>query len=188
MLKVVRLPVRAQGCLWRLNAITGSLIKETYPNGVPASAQQLPSRIASALALCDDPYKLTPPLTVETPDIPARVAAQLEAFNRILQTLRNKWLIFSVLYAGRRKPIFENTAQAMVEISTLYKNGSGSDCLQKSLLAVKTSKSFTSDGVLFIGATLPTGNMHAWIIENNEQPDILDRHWINYQPLLAIYA
>jgi len=28
--------------------------------------------------------------------------------------------------------------------------------------------------------------MHAWIIENNSQPDFEDRAWINYRPLLAI--
>jgi len=40
--------------------------------------------------------------------------------------------------------------------------------------------------VLFIGAEIATYNMHAWIIEDNEQPDFEDRVWINYRPLLAI--
>lgn len=60
-------------------------------------------------------------------------------------------------------------------------------CLQRSFLALKTSKTFKKNGVLFIGASLPTGNMHAWIIEDNYQPDTLDREWIMYEPLLAFY-
>ena len=60
-------------------------------------------------------------------------------------------------------------------------------CLQRAFLASKISKSFEANGVIFIGAFLPTGDMHAWIIENGIQPDSDDRGWINYRPLLALY-
>ena len=59
-------------------------------------------------------------------------------------------------------------------------------CLQRSLLVAKVSRSFETRGVIFIGATLHTGDMHAWIIEDNEQPDADDRDWVNYRPLLAL--
>lgn len=52
---------------------------------------------------------------------------------------------------------------------------------------MKTSKTFKKDGILFIGASLPSGKMHAWIIENGIQPDRLDRNWIMYRPMLALY-
>ena len=84
--------------------------------------------------------------------------------------------------------MFDSTEQAISKIAELYNAAAGSDCLQKTLLAAKTSRSFASDGVLFIGANLPTGNMHAWIIEKKTQPDPADRHWISYQPLVAIHA
>jgi hypothetical protein len=84
--------------------------------------------------------------------------------------------------------MFDSTEQAISKITELYFADAGSDCLQKTLLAAKTSRSFASDGVLFIGANLPTGHMHAWIIEKNTQPDPVDRHWISYQPLFAIHA
>jgi hypothetical protein len=63
----------------------------------------------------------------------------------------------------------------------------GQRCLQRAMLAVKTSESFKKNGVLFIGALLPTSNMHAWIIEAGTQPDVADRDWILYRPLLAFY-
>jgi hypothetical protein len=58
-------------------------------------------------------------------------------------------------------------------------------CLPISLMAIKLSKSFKNNGVLMIGAFIPTGEMHAWIIEDNSQINIYDRQWVNYHPLLA---
>lgn len=59
-------------------------------------------------------------------------------------------------------------------------------CLQRSLLVAKVSQSFKERGVIFVGASLHTGDMHAWIIEDGEQPDAEDRDWVNYRPLLAL--
>ena len=55
----------------------------------------------------------------------------------------------------------------------------------KSAFEVK-DLNFKKNGVLFIGAQLPLKSLHAWIIEDNFQPDRDDRQWINYRPLLAL--
>ena len=85
--------------------------------------------------------------------------------------------------------MFENSVEAFDAISKLETHIKNKNdlCLQRSLLIMKTSKSFKKNGVLFVGASLPSGKMHAWIIENGVQPDRLDRNWIMYKPLLAIY-
>ena len=89
-----------------------------------------------------------------------------------------------------RRNLFDNTELAFSTISKTIPEQierRNELCLQRSLLALKTSNSFKKSGVLFIGAALPTGNMHAWIIESKCNPDHQDREWIMYRPLLAFY-
>lgn len=59
-------------------------------------------------------------------------------------------------------------------------------CLPRALFAIATSKSFKKKGVGFIGVFLPSRKMHAWIIEDNKNPDPYDDVWICYQPVTAI--
>ena len=85
--------------------------------------------------------------------------------------------------------MFDNTNEAITYINSLppqveFKHQL---CLQRAFLSSKISRGFIDNGVIFIGAFLPTGDMHAWIIENGKQPDYDDRGWVNYRPLLAFY-
>ena len=188
MLSVVRLPVEVDGFIWSLNAITGSLLKSTKPLSASALINQIPFKVQNALKYCHSPYELIAPRKIASEQsIPVENLRKLQRFSNNLQTLRGKWLILSLIYAGFPDLIFDNTEIAMEQISKLYNHSIGSDCLQKTMLAAKTSKSFSDLGVIFIGANLPTGHMHSWIIEDGYQPDLLDRHWISYQPILAIF-
>lgn len=110
--------------------------------------------------------------------------------NDVFFKLGNQRFLRSILYASRSEGIFPNTNLAFSAVSQLpgHKNSLNDRCFQRSLLAAKSSMSFSQNGVLFIGAEFSTGEMHAWIIENGEQPDPDDRTWINYRPLLAIYG
>ena len=85
--------------------------------------------------------------------------------------------------------MFEDSKSAFAEIATLKEQvlARADHCLLRSLLVAKTSKSFKKNGVLFIGASIASAEMHAWIIESGTQPDHEDRNWINFQPLLALY-
>ena len=85
--------------------------------------------------------------------------------------------------------MFEKTNEAITYINSLPPQVELKHrlCLQRAFLSSKISKSFIKEGVIFIGAFLPTGDMHAWIIENGVQPDFDDRGWVNYRPLLAFY-
>ncbi len=110
-------------------------------------------------------------------------------FHNSLLKLGNKHFFLSRKYAVCTRVLFNNSVEAFDTISIMDKQIDFKNelCLQRSLLVMKTSKSFKNNGVLFIGASFPSGKMHAWIIENGIQPDRLDRNWIMYRPLLALY-
>jgi len=191
LLKVTRLPVEVDGFIWSLNAITGSLLKVSATDHIlyECENQIVPTKVKEALRYCSNPYDLVPPVrTSLEPHVPEISLSQLQRYKARLQLLKDKWLFFSLWYAGISSPIFEKTGDAIESISQLYNYSVGSECLQRTLLAAKTSASFLNNGVIFIGANIPTGHMHSWIIEGDYQPDVLDRHWISYQPILAIHG
>lgn len=106
---------------------------------------------------------------------------------RRLTSLGSSRFFLSVLYAGMQRPLFSRTEECIGFVNRVQTEAQRKDgCLQKVLFVAKTSKSFSQGGVVFIGAHIPTANMHAWVIEAGAQPDPTDRAWINYRPLLAI--
>jgi hypothetical protein len=188
-LKVVSLPCLEAGHWWFLSTISGSLIKSSSPLIFGGAA--LEPKIQQALTYCDNPFSLRPSDDYEllTDEFHARKdLRKIERINRIFFYLGNRRFIASIFYAGHSNPIFKNTKSAFKFVSELpgHKNCPGDRCFQRSLFAAKCSESFFHFGVLLIGANFATGEMHAWIIENNEQPDPEDRAWINYRPLMAL--
>lgn len=186
MLKAIRLPYLEDKTSWSISPYTGSLIR--HNKKLPDLLLETPGHIVEALKVCSDPYLCkwdsSPPANQVRPEIRCR----LELINSRLHFLGNKRFFFSVLYSGISVPLFENTREAFCEIATLPEqvNNRAELCLQRSLLSVKTSNSFKKNkGVLFIGASLSSAEMHAWIIEEGAQPDFQDRTWINFRPLLA---
>jgi hypothetical protein len=193
LLKAVRLPVFSHGSWWSICPYTGSLFKEDEID--EAAIDSVPDKVDRAIYYCDKPFSLIPAnatkLNLEKYFLNRKDQLKvLEKMHTRLINIGNHNFFLSRLYANIPKKIFESTEVAMVAISSLplQIEGSGKLCLQKSLLAMKTSKTFQEKGVLFIGAFIPTGQMHAWIIEGDMQPDEKDRFWINFRPLLAFYS
>ena len=151
----------------------------------------LPKKVSDALSLCDNPYSLRIiERQYKLPEIESDVCRKLKRMHKTLMSLGNKRFYISLLYSKIRNSLFNNTEDAFSFIANCVKDQierRNELCLQRCLLAIKTSRSFKESGVLFIGASLPTGNMHAWIIESNCNPDFQDREWIMYKPLLAFY-
>ena len=88
-----------------------------------------------------------------------------------------------------RIPIFENSNQAIVIFREITKDKNQSDlCLPRSFFAAVTSKKFKESGAVFIGVFLPSTSMHAWVIEDNIQPDFEDNIWFNYQPVAVLHS
>lgn len=184
MLKAFKLPVNLFDSSWVICPFTGSLVK-AKENVLTGEVSHLPEKIERSLFYCNEPFKLQP-ISKNSDEL--LTESQISSLNKIhnrLLYLGNSRFLMSVLYAGYQKHIFDDSIQAMSALSLLPEHITQSRCLQKTLFTAKTSRSFKDNGVLFIGAQLPTGDMHAWIIENDMQPDFVDRSWVNFRPLVA---
>jgi hypothetical protein len=181
------LPHRQDGEWWFISPWSGSLFRSALPP-VWAESENLSPRVEAALAICNEPYSCRWSPDLDHPHITIRKNLHLNWLAKFFIFLGNERFFLSTTCADYNLGLFDTTRQAFAAISALQGLSWSDDaCLQRSLLAAMTSRSFVSLGVLFVGAELSTGEMHAWIIENGEQPDSEDRSWINYRPLLAIY-
>jgi Transglutaminase-like superfamily len=187
MLAAIRLPVRAFDAWWSVCPLTGGLIRHAVDLLPNREFDPVPAIVHSALRYCDNPFAVIPPLRLEEAvRVPDAFQRKVATWHRRLLHLGNSRFLLSVIYAGFRKLVFEDSRSAVQTICCFPEQFDGDRCLQRSLLIAKTSRSFQATGVLFIGAQLPTVQMHAWVIDGGLQPDEQDRIWINYRPLLAL--
>ena len=180
-LGLICLPHKENDAWWYISPFSGSLIKASSPP--PFGGGNLPAKLKEALACCDDPYKCNwyPEVTV------TKAESALSRYECKLRWLGNHNFLFSFVYASWSACLYKDTKEAFAAISNLpsFQSRRADQCFLRSLLAAKTSRSFAKSGVLFIGAELSSGEMHAWILECGSQPDHEDRAWVNYRPLLA---
>jgi len=186
-LRHFELPFNQDKCSWYICPFSGSLIRASSKR---TNQKTLPDKVAQALRFCSNPYLCKP--HVCEPSARHRSDQKLNKLNRmhrVLERLGSGQFFASRCYASIRCEIFMDTSHAMAAIGELpsEKDYSHRLCLQRTLLAAKTSKSFKNNGVLFVGSLLPTPDMHAWIIEDGCQPDANDRQWILFRPMLALY-
>jgi hypothetical protein len=186
-MKYVKLPYKFGEHFYEISPYTGALLQYESPK----HEKSIPKKVLDALRICDNPYMINTDSNEST--IVSPTFQSIRCLNKMhdwFHFIGNNWFYFSLLYSKIKKPLFENSCYAFNAIRNhipLQLENKNEFCLQRSLLAIKTSRSFKKSGVLFIGASLPTGNMHAWIIESNKNPDIQDREWIMYKPMLAFY-
>jgi len=192
MLKLIQIDRVVFNNRWTISPLNGGLYK--HPINVDQKKQVIRckdnaiiDKISNALYLVDNPYELVPvPLKSNLNKEKIR-NKQAEVIYSILRRIGNKNFLTSLIYSFLRKEIFDHTQEAFDFLATLPSESDiDENCLQKSLFVAKTSRSFRENGVIFIGAHIPTSQMHAWVIENNRQYDTIDRVWVNYTPLLAI--
>ncbi len=184
MLRFYSLPFHDGNFLWEISALNGSLLRSEHPS---FKRKKLPLKLEKALESINYPYQIKWDFSPSLSEISTINKNKIDKYNRFFFTLSNNRFFLSIFYSLINVKIFQTTREAFSYISTLPNHKYGSEnCFQRSLLAAKISASFKKSGVIFIGAEISTYNMHAWIIEDNEQPDFEDRVWINYKPLLAI--
>lgn len=186
-LKHVRLPYSDGVHSWSVCPLTGSLLKgdaETMDTNIV-----IPIKVSDALRYCDQPYLCKTNKKIKINDGNLKLKDSLNKMHQRIITIGNKRFYLIRLYSFFKNILFTNTCEAIAGINNLPSHivQKHQLCLPRAFLAAKISKSFYDHGVIFIGAFLPTGDMHAWIIENGKQPDIDDVGWINYRPLLAFY-
>lgn len=187
-LRHCELPFEQDKYSWSICPLSGSLLRASQ---VATDKRKIPQKVSDALTYCLNPYSCKPNL--REPSTPTYSAKAVEKMNRmhvILERIGSKHFFTSRCYASIRCELFSNSVTAMDAIASLPSQKAYSHrlCLQRSLLVAKTSASFKEKGVLFIGALLPTVEMHAWIIEDGCQPDAQDRQWILFRPMLALFV
>jgi hypothetical protein len=186
-LRHCKLPFKQGEFTWSICPFFGSLLRTARTRNDTGA---IPAKVSDALKYCHNPYSCRPNLREpSTPACSKQTLAKLNRMHRVLERLGSGQFFASRCYANIRCEIFMDTNHAMAAIRGLpsEKDYSHRLCLQRTLLAVKTSKSFKQNGVLFVGSLLPTPDMHAWIIEDGCQPDANDRQWILFRPMLALY-
>jgi hypothetical protein len=186
MLKVFKLLYKYHENFYEISPLSGDLLQ--FSNHTRRNVVNIPYQVTNALKFCDNPYLCQYPNVAYFNN--DEKFLKIKSFHKNFMNLGNRNYFLTMLYSSLRKPLFENTVEAFSYISKIPEqvNNGNKLCLQRSFMALKTSKSFQENkGVLFIGALLPSGTMHAWIIEKGFQPDIPDRDWILYKPLLAYY-
>ena len=187
-LRHCELPFEQEKHAWSICPFSGSLLRSPLPS---TNTSPVPLKVRDALKYCYDPYSCKSNLCeLSTPASPSQTLKKIERMHGFLEHIGSGHFFISRCYASMRCELIENSVAAMNTIACLpsQKEYAHRLCLQRTLLVAKISKSFREKGVLFIGALLPTVEMHAWIIEDGCQPDAQDRQWILFRPLLALYS
>lgn len=185
-LKHCVLPYFSSDAIWTICPYTGSLLKNEI---TPKTPQKIPHKVSEALRYCNNPYIINPDIEDDDSPIDPKFFNGLHKMHERFLKIDNSRFYLNRMYANLKHELFGLTSTAMVHINNIPEQQKNKHrlCLQRVFLASKVSQSFAENGVIFIGAFLPTGDMHTWIIENGTQPDREDRGWINYRPLIALY-
>jgi len=179
------------GCGWAIHPLSGSLLKTSVDNVDRFRGSELPLIVINSLNHCDKPYSLSPSLGSSAKSRSPNLVKSDPSFqiqNHFQKIKRYRSLNFyaSILYASITRTCFMDSKEAFAALNALNEDVTHNSCLEKCLTVAKCSASFREKGVLLIGAHLPLQAMHAWIIEDDCQPDGDDRQWINFMPLMAI--
>ena len=187
-LKHISLPYYDGDVFWTICPITGSLLRTNIHKNEPQKIV-IPLKVSRAIEYCNQPYLCYPNNEINPTSAEQNSTIKINKMHERILNIGNGRFYLTRLYSSLKHELFNTTNEAIfhinsIEIQIELKHQL---CLQRAFLASKISKSFGANGVIFIGAFLPTGDMHAWIIENGTQPDSDDRGWVNYRPLLAFY-
>lgn len=185
-MKFISLPINFDEKIYILNPIFGMLLEFEKSNTDKTIA--MPKKVIEALGYCNNPYTLTKIESVSIKKLSVIKKYKLNAYANLLISINKLNFYLVKLCSNIVLPVFDNATSSIV----FFRNNMPSDiqndlCLPRSLFAASTSKLFKKKGVIFIGVSLPSSIMHAWIIEDGKQPDPFDDKWIGFQPVAAIY-
>jgi len=184
-MKFISLPIQFEGKVYKFNPYLGLLLE--FEKHKQNGDVNQPEKIILALSYCNNPYSLIQKEFI--------VGENKSIFQQKLLIVYLEFLIkmFKLNFCMGRwtsvfvKHSFEDAGQAINFFRNNKQGKIQNDlCLSRCFFASRTSKKFKEKGVIFIGVSLPSKSMHAWIIENGRQPDPLDNMWINFQPVAAI--
>ena len=187
-MKLYNLALRDSKSSYFLDRFSGSLIQISDSFLKPNST--LPEKIKHNLDFCNEPYLLNNKTieinkTLQYNDSKSISLSRIAS--RIIYLCRANLFWLAHKYVSFLKPSFESSMEAICffrkQTTSLPQS---SLCLPRSLFAASASRRFAESGVIFIGIFLPTRSMHAWVIENGQQPDCDDSMWVNFRPVAAL--
>jgi hypothetical protein len=184
-MKFISLPIYFNKKQYQMNSFFGILFEfENAQNKKIIT----PKKITDAIGYCNNPYTLTNIDFREINNIQNIKKNTLRFYSNLLININKLNFGLGRFCSSFGQPVFNN-ASTSISFFRNYKPGAIQNdlCLPRSLFAASTSKIFKEKGVIFIGVSLPSNLMHAWIIEDGKQPDPSDTMWINFQPVAAIY-
>ena len=147
----------------------------------------LPEKVLRGTKYYTNPFLLKPYLS-DINNLEIRSSVRASIILMYLNFIRR--LSFLLLWKSKVffKPCFQDANEAIEFFRSKTTNYDQSSlCLLRSFFVAYTSKRFNDGGILVIGVFLPSKSLHAWIIEDGQQPDDFDIEWVNYQPIAILY-
>ena len=170
--------------VYRLSPFTGDLCY--FPAAKPRF-RSLPSKVCKILAQCNDPYQLESDINPQTFFVPPRNIKHAKLILKRMLMLPSISFYLAWQYSNMNTPLFPDSGSAINWFNAhTLESDRDSLCLPRSLFAAKTSIAFRVLGAIVIGSMIPTNSLHAWVIENDRQPDDLDLNWVCYQPIAVL--
>ena len=153
-------------------------------DGIPKKENNLPQKAKEHLQLNHQPYLLKP--ENKTGSYNKYLSAGIRWYAKMLVFTCKHSFFLARIVSKIRIPVFENAEEAIQVFRQIIPKDQADLCLPRSLFVAVTSKQFKQSGAVFIGVFLPSTAMHAWVVENNRQPDDCDGIWINFQPVAML--
>lgn len=184
-MRLKSMPLQNENHFYFFEPITGSLLYKDGDNKkIKETKNEIP-KVKRCLNCCTNPYllqKYSPKLHS------SKKHYFLIQYAKSLVWLCKYSFLLGKTFSKLGISCFDTTEEAIQFFRKCFPGAVQNDlCYPRALFAASTSKLFKEKGVVFIGVFLPSKSMHAWIIEDNKQPDIYDNMWINFQPVAAIY-
>jgi len=144
------------------------------------------SKTSKGIAAVDNPYLLEK-RTLEPPYKAPEISSWVRFYAKALTFLSKHSFALAFLLGKCAIPVYKDAFEATLVYRKLYPGVQQKKlCLPRMLFAASLSKRFKKNGVAFVGAFLPSVQMHAWVIEDNMIADPFDNQWICYKPVLII--
>lgn len=177
-----RIKLTFGGALYFLDGITGSLMRREVRDTDNAFDEAiLPTHQAEALEQVREPYLLNIRKRTTTP---IRIPLTIRLYARMLTWLCRHAFLLGRLWAKIPLKYYLDAGVATEVYYRLYPGEQQRKlCLPRAFFARSTSRRFKNHGTMFVGAFLPSVQMHAWVIEDGMHADVYDDNWINFAPV-----
>lgn len=117
---------------------------------------------------------------------PVKISKSVQRYAEFLIWLNKYFHMGLFLAKYLRLNIFENAQIAAKVFCKCHPRDQKILCLPRSIFIATTSKNFKKNGAMFIGIFLPSKHMHAWIIEDEQNPCRFDTIWTNFTPMVMM--